>query len=142
VAYAKDGYPVEAASKIGHLKIVGNQTIRRVIESFEAFEPAGPSLIAQNVHHMDLTIPCEIRHVVTIDGGQTLVPNQLRREKTVAFIQVAACLLKLADLELMRRDPMMDPRDVGQIFRDKTWTNAAVLCDGPGCLDGFRGRIS
>jgi hypothetical protein len=26
----------------------------------------------------------------------------------------------------MRRDPMMDPRDVGRIFRDKTWTNAAV----------------
>lgn len=126
MAYAKDGYPVEAASKIGHLKIVGNQTIRRVIESFEAFEAAGPSLIAQNVDHVDLTIPCGLRHVVTIDGGQTLVPNQLRREKTVAFIQVAACLLKLADLERMRQDPMMDP-DVGRIFRDKTWTNAAVV---------------
>ena len=127
MAYAKDGYPVEAASKIGHLKIVGNQTIRRVVESFEAFEPTAPSLIAQNVHHVDLTIPCGLRHVVTIDGGQTLVPNQLRREKTVAFIQVAACLLKLADLDRMRREPMMDPRDVGGIFRDKTWTNAAVL---------------
>jgi hypothetical protein len=127
MAYAKDGYPVEAASKIGHLKIVGNQTIRRVIESFEAFEPVGPSLIAQNVDHVDLTIACGLRHVVTIDGGQTLVPNQLRREKTVAFIQVAACLLKLSDLERMRRDPMMDPRDVGSIFREKTWTNAAVV---------------
>jgi hypothetical protein len=127
MAYAKDGYPVEAASKIGHLKIVGNQTIRRVIESFEAFEPAAPFLIAQGVHHVDLDVPTGLRHVVTIDGGQTLVPNQIRREKTVAFIQVAACLLKLADLERMRRDPMMDPRDVGTIFRDKTWTNAAVV---------------
>jgi hypothetical protein len=127
MAYAKDGYPVEAASKIGHLKIVGNQTIRRVIESFEAFEPAGPSLIAQSIDHVDLSIPSGLRYVVTIDGGQTLVPNQLRREKTVAFIQVAACLLKLADLERMRRDPMMDPGDVGTIFRDKTWTNAAVV---------------
>jgi hypothetical protein len=54
MAYAKGGYPVEAASKIGHLKIVGNQTVRRLIESFEAFGASGPSLIAQNVHTVDL----------------------------------------------------------------------------------------
>lgn len=127
MAYAKGGYPVEAASKIGHLKIVGNQTIWRLIESFEAFDATGPSLIAQKVHTIDLAVPTGLRHVVTIDGGQTLVPNQLRREKTVAFIQVAACLLRLADLERMRADPMMDPREMGSMLQGKTWSNAAVL---------------
>jgi hypothetical protein len=127
LAYAKGGYPIEAASKIGHLKIVGNQTIRRLIESFEAFDATGPSLIARNVHTVDLSVPPGLRHVVTIDGGQTLVPNQIRREKTVAFIQVAACLLRLSDLERMRADPMMDPREVGSMLQGKTWTNPAVL---------------
>ena len=127
MAYAKGGYPVEAASKIGHLKIVGNQTVRRLIESFEAFDATGPSLIAKNVHTIDLAVSTDLHHVVTVDGGQSLVPNQLRREKTVAFIQVAACLLRLADLERMRADPMMDPRETGRMLQGKTWTNAAVL---------------
>lgn len=127
MAYAKGGYPVEAASKIGHLKIVGSPAIRNLIENFETIAPTGPSLIARSVDTVDLTLPSDLLYVVTVDGGEAIVPNQLRREKTVAFIQAAACLLKVSDLEQMRADPMMDPRDVGKLLNDKTWVNVAVL---------------
>jgi hypothetical protein len=90
-----------------HLKLVGNQTIRKLIESFETVEATGPSVIAETIEEIDLTITPNVRHVVTVDGGQALVPNPIRRERTVAFIQVAACLLKVVDLEKIRSDPMM-----------------------------------
>ena len=54
MAYAKGGYPVEAASKIGHLKIVGSPSIRALVESLEATTRTGPSLIAQYIDKVDL----------------------------------------------------------------------------------------
>ena len=51
---------------------------------------------------------------MTIDGGQAVVPNQSRREKRLAFVQVAACMLKVQDLRDMRDNPMMNPRQLDQ----------------------------
>ena len=89
--YSQDGYPVEQASKIGHLKMIGNELVRRVIEDFEdvALSSGGPHV--SPTARVDLSGYSAIRRVVTVDGGQAVVPNPARREKTLAFLQVAAC---------------------------------------------------
>ena len=35
MAYTKDGYPTELANKVGHIKLIQDPMIQRMIESFE-----------------------------------------------------------------------------------------------------------
>ena len=127
MAYAKDGYPVEQASKIGHLKLVGNELIRRVIEDFEDVSPSSDGPKVSKTGSVDLTAESGIRRIVTVDGGQAVVPNPARREKAMAFVQVAACLLRMDDLRYMREHPLMDPRDVNKMIEGAVWYNPAAI---------------
>jgi hypothetical protein len=123
----KAGIPLEQASKIGHLKTIQDPTIQQVVESFESIDeldvPAGLELTGS----VDLDASTSIHRVITVDGGQAVVPNPVKREKTVAFTQVAACMLKLDDLREMRENPMLDPRDLSKRTDENTWYNFAVI---------------
>ncbi len=127
MAYAENGYPVEQASKIGHLKMIGNPMVRRVIEDFEDAAPStgGPPVVKTGTVALDRQ--SLIRRVVTVDGGQAVVPNPVRREKAIAFIQVAACMLRMEDLRYMKDHPLMDPRDLRKMIDDTIWYNPAVV---------------
>lgn len=127
MAYAKDGYPVEQASKIGHLKLVGNELIRRVIEDFEDISPSSDGPKVSKTGSVDVSAESGIRRVITVDGGQAVVPNPARREKAMAFVQVAACLLRMDDLRYMREHPLMDPRDVNKVLEGAVWYNPAAI---------------
>src|SRR5262249_43461964 len=54
----------------------------------------------------------DIRHVIAVDGGLTIVPNPVKRDKTIAFVQVGAMVIAIEDLKRIETDPMMDPRDL------------------------------
>lgn len=127
MSYAKDGYPIEQASKIGHLKLVGNELIRRVIEDFEDVSPSSNGPKVSKTGNVDLSVESGIRRVITVDGGQAVVPNPARREKAMAFVQVAACLLRMDDLRYMREHPLMDPRDVTKVLEGAVWYNPAAI---------------
>lgn len=127
MAYGSDGFPLEQASKIGHLKMVKSDLIRRVIEEFEDVSPSQDAPLVTPTGNIDVSEPSQIRLVVTVDGGQAVVPNPVRREKTMAFVQVAACMLRMDDLRYMREHPFMDPRDVKKRIEDDIWYNAAVV---------------
>ncbi len=127
VPYSQDGYPVEQASKIGHLKVIGNALVRRVIEDFEDVSPSSEGPRVSTTGRIDLSEGSAIRHVITVDGGQAAVPNPARREKTLAFVQVAACLLRMDDLRYMREHPLMDPRDVKKMIEGAVWYNPAAI---------------
>lgn len=127
MAYAQDGYPVEQASKIGHLKLVGNELVRRVIQDFEDVSPSYDGPKVSKTGNVDLSTECAIRRVITVDGGQAVVPNPARREKAMAFVQVAACLLRMDDLRYMREHPLMDPRDVNKVLEGAVWYNPAAI---------------
>ncbi len=111
MAYAQDGYPIEQASKIGHLKMIDSPLIRRLIEEFEDVAPSSGGPEISKTGSVDLSGESGIRQVVTVDGGQIVVPNPSRREKSMAFVQVAASLLRMDHLRYMRENPLMDPRD-------------------------------
>ena len=127
MAYAQDGFPVEQASKIGHLKMIDSPLIRRVIEDFEDVTPSSSGPPESKTGSVDLSVESEIRWVIAVDGGQAVVPNPARREKTLAFVQVAACLLRMDHLKYKREHPLMDPRDVKRMMGGADWYHAAVI---------------
>lgn len=125
MAYEKNGYPIEQASKIGHLKLTNNAVITQIISQFE--EPIINYEDYPNATgKADLSIGNLLERVITIDGGQATVPNEYRPEKQLSFIQVAACMLKLSDLEYLRTHPMVDPRDLGK-YISEPWYHPMVL---------------
>lgn len=127
MAYAKDGFPIEQASKIGHLKLINNDLVRRVVEDFEDPAPSvgGPGVTSSGT--VDLQEECAIERIITVDGGQAVVPNPARRQKTLAFLQVAACMLRMSDLRYMREHPLMDPRELRRMIDDSVWYNPAAI---------------
>lgn len=127
MAYAENGYPVEQASKIGHLKMIANPMVRRVIEDFEDAAPSTDGPVVTRTGTVALDRQSSIGRVITVDGGQAVVPNPVRREKSIAFIQVAACMLRMEDLRYMKDHPLMDPRDLRKMIEDTEWYNAAVV---------------
>ena len=127
MAYGADGYPLEQASKIGHLKMAKSDLIRRVIEDFEDVSPSVEAPLVTPTGNVDVSEGWRARLVITVDGGQAVVPNPVRREKTMAFVQVAACMLRMDDLRYMREHPFMDPREVKKMIEDKVWYNPAAI---------------
>lgn len=128
MAYAKDSWPVENASKLGHIKLIESPNIRRLISQFEATEPLADRPVGYLTGHVDLSIPAGVDYVIAIDGGQAVVPNSVRREKRLAWIKVSAVVLRMEDLNYMRSHPLMDPRDTAKLLVGRNvWTNEAVL---------------
>ena len=127
MAYGAEGFPLEQASKIGHLKTVKSDLIKRVIEDFEDVSPSMGAPLVTKTGKIDLSKQSPIRLVVTVDGGQAVVPNPVRREKAMAFLQVAACMLRMDDLRYMREHPFMDPRDLKRMIEDDIWYNPAAI---------------
>jgi hypothetical protein len=126
MAYAKGDFPLEHASKIAHLKLTNHPTIAALISTFEAPSKPPEAILPEKTGTVDLSGATRLTRIVTIDGGQAVVPNEYRREKRLAFIQVAACMLKIRDLRHMREHPMMDPRDWNKMTED-FWYHPAVL---------------
>jgi hypothetical protein len=126
MAYGKGDFPLEQASKVGHLKLTNHPTITALISNFEAPATMSEAVLPAKTGTIDLGTQTSLSRVVTIDGGQAIVPNQYRREKRLAFVQVAACMLKVQDLRDMRDNPMMDPRDWTKKTEDY-WYHPAVL---------------
>mgnify|MGYP001501977052 CR=1 FL=1 len=127
MSYGKNGFPLEQASKIGHLTMVTDPTIQQVMETFQADSPGSTAPLITKTGTLDLSAKTKNNRIVTIDGGQAVVPNPIRREKCVAFVQVGACMLKMEDLRYMRDHPMMDPREIQKRTEGAIWYNPAVI---------------
>lgn len=112
MAYAKDGYPVELANKVGHVKLIKDPTIQRMIEAFEDSRPLPSGSYPNRTGRVDLNGECPVEQVITVDGGHQAVPNIARPERQVGFIQVALQMVRLETIEFLRQNPMADPRDV------------------------------
>jgi hypothetical protein len=109
MSYSKDGYPTELANKIGHLKLVQDPMVQRMIEAFEDFRPQSLPAVSPTAT-VDLTIQSPITQVITVDGGHQVVPNRLRPERQIGFVQVASQLLRIETIDFLRSNPMLDPR--------------------------------
>jgi len=116
MAYAKAGYPTELASKVGHIKLIQDPMVQKLIESFENHRPSADKEFPEPSGVVDLTAPPQITQVVTVDGGHQAVPNLVRPERQIGFVQVAVQLVKLETIDYLAQHPMADPRDVQKMF--------------------------
>ena len=73
MAYSKGGYPIEQASKIGHLKMLKDPTIRQIVESFEAADLVPLRKLNGHIQSISLSEETSIKRVIAIDGGQAIV---------------------------------------------------------------------
>src|SRR5580700_6071506 len=126
-ADAETGYPVEFANKVGHIKLVQDPMIQRLVESFEDTRAVDDAMLPVPDGCVDLSLECPITQIITVDGGQQAVPNVARPERQVGFIQVAAQMVRLDTLDYLKAHPLADPRDVRQALSKFTDHTLAAL---------------
>jgi hypothetical protein len=127
MAYGSGRYPTEAASKIAHMKLLQNPTISALITQFDATDPATDPISGECSGTVDLSRPHEITHVVTVDGGEVVVPNPIRREKAVGFVNVCTTMFSTATLDRLKNEPWIDPRDYARILTESQTLQPAIL---------------
>lgn len=128
MAYQGSGrMPMERASKIGHIKMIQDPHLQRMMAEFESSSPTSGDPIGERSGHIDLTHPSNVQYVIAVDGGEAIIPNQIRREKRAGLISVAALLLQMNDLEEMKNYPILDPRDLARRLKDSIWFNTTFL---------------
>jgi len=127
MAYASDGYPTELANKVGHVKLIQDPMIQRMIDAFEDWNPPVKGILPSLSGTLDLDGECPIEQVITVDGGHQTVPNIARPERQVGFIQVAAQLIKMETIDSLNINRMADPREVRHILSQFTHHTLAVV---------------
>ena len=127
MSYAKDGYPTELANKVGHIKLIQDPMVQRLIESFEDHRPLPDAALPPISGNTDLKCDRTIAQVITVDGGHQTVPNIVRPERQVGFVQVALQMIKLETIEYLSTHPMADPRDVQKLIGNYTHHILAAL---------------
>lgn len=127
MGYGSGRFPLERASKLGHVKLIEHEHVARLVRQFERIDTAGENPIGDRTGTVDLSAPSGIRFIVTIDGGQAVIPNELRRDKRMGFIKVCAMLIRCEDIAKLRANPVNDPRDLARMFDKGVWSQAAAL---------------
>src|SRR3989442_1656467 len=129
MAYQGSGrLPMEQASKLGHMKIIAEPHVQRLIEAWERTtdESVGEDF-GELSGHLDLEIPTQIENVVAIDGSFVTAPNVVHSHKQLAFLSVGAIVLQLSQLAKLRAQSILDPRELGQALREQSHLHSAVL---------------
>jgi hypothetical protein len=111
---ASGGYPAEYASKLGHMRLIKDPLVQKVIEAFESTEPKTDNQPPIELREVSLDKP--LSQIITVDGSSLDVPQLQRAERKMGFIQIAAQLFKLTTLEKLESDPMMDPREANRLI--------------------------
>jgi hypothetical protein len=147
MAYIGSKFPIERASKIAHMELIQDQALVELLQSYHSDETPKTSIDVAKSGSVDLSVQSKLVRVVTIDGGFAVVPHPVRRDKTLAFIQVGTNILYMSDLMAMRENPMMDPRDVTEMlqrmhYRPCTLPLAGVRIPGQSIRDTIRRTIN
>jgi hypothetical protein len=113
VAYVSTGrLPIERASKLGHVKIIQDPVVQRLIDAFERTDTEDSEDIPACSGNIDLSEPSDIENVVAIDGSEAAIPNTLQSHKKLAFIKASALLVQRQEVAVMKASPIVDPRDL------------------------------
>lgn len=113
MAYEGSGrLPMERASKIGHIKIIQDPRIQRLIEAFEREHDDAEDSLGELSGAIDLSQVGDLENVVAVDGSHCAVPNSLHEHKQLAFIKVSTVILRRSEIQAMKASPIVDPRDL------------------------------
>lgn len=128
MAYPSSGrLPIEKASKLGHIKVIQEPRIQRLIEAFERIDGDEPEMVGELSGHINFDSANEIRYVVAIDGGESAIPNAVSSHKKIAFITAGAVILDRRRIAAMKDNPILDPRDLAHELQESQNVIATVL---------------
>lgn len=112
---AGEGQPFERASKLGHLKIIEDPEVQRLLELFERVDDSDePVNLPSLSGHVDFAPHPEVENVVAIDGSDKPIPNSIRAHKKLAFVSATEMLIRRREVEALRANPIVDPRDLAR----------------------------
>src|SRR6266487_1827978 len=128
MAYSNSGnFPMERASKVGHIKIIQEPHIQRWINAFEKIDSNGETPLGEISGKLDLSQVGMLENIVAIDGSHVAVPNAIYNHKRIAFITASAIVLSRSEIAAMKANPILDPRDMAKQILKSTKSIAAVL---------------
>lgn len=128
MAYTSSGrLPIERASKLGHIKIIQEPRIQRLLEVFESTADQGPLQFGELSGSLDLADVGELENVVAIDGSQACIPNVVMNHKRIGFITAGAVYLSRSEIQALKADPIVDPRVLAARLEENTNSLAAAL---------------
>jgi hypothetical protein len=128
VAYTSSGrLPIERASKIGHVKIIQEPRVQRLMEAFESVDGTAEEMLGELSGTLDLSNTDEIENVVAIDGSHAAIPNTIKDHKRIAFITAGALAITRSEVASMKANPVIDPRDLAKQLRGNSNSVVAVL---------------
>ncbi|MEM7517717.1 MAG: hypothetical protein AAF368_12455, partial [Planctomycetota bacterium] len=108
------------------MKMIESPVIQGLVQSLTMDAAPTPPRDAVPSICVDLEGEIEIREVVTVDGGLQTVPNPVRRDKAMSFVNTGVSFLKFEHLRMIEDDPFIDPRDLGGMLR-RCMTSPAVF---------------
>jgi predicted amidohydrolase YtcJ len=110
MAYGSTGrLAIERASKVGHVKIIQDPAVQRLLDAFERVEDESPEDLPDLSGHIDLSQVGDVENVVAIDGSHAAIPNSLQQHKKLAFITASAVTISLREVQAMKAYPIVDP---------------------------------
>lgn len=118
---------MERASKLGHIKLVQHEQVTRLVRQFEQVDSSTEPPLGDRSGWLDVTAESPIRFIVTVDGGQAVIPHEIRRDKRMVFIKVCAMLIRRSDIAFLRENAVIDPREMARMFDGGVWFQAAAL---------------
>ncbi|WP_170327945.1 hypothetical protein [Ruegeria arenilitoris] len=98
------------------MEVINNPAIANILQNLKVDSAPKKPNAATPALNVDFSIPTKIEQVLTVDAGLQTVPNPIRREKAMSFINPGVSILSLDDLKKIANDPMMDPRDMGNML--------------------------
>jgi len=130
MAYNSGSLPFERASKIAHMELIRDPSLTQLLQSFHSdVVPRSLGGVSKS-GVIDLKQETTIKYVITVDGGLTVAPNPIRRDKALSLIQIGTCVLSMEDLRSLKSNPMMDPRDVVDLLRKVDYRPVALPLSG------------
>ena len=128
MAYTSSGkLPFERASKVGHIKVIKEPHIQRLVEAFESVDNASQEQVGSLSGHLDLSDCGELENVVAVDGSYIPIPNEIKNHKRLAFFSVSTVVLQRREIEAMQASPIIDPRDLAKRLEDSHETLSWAL---------------
>src|ERR687887_897558 len=128
MAYARsDRLPLERASKLGHMRVIQEPSVQRLLDAFERVEEGDDESYGEVTGRLDLAQAGELENVVAIDGSSVAVPNALRTYRQAAFVTFGAVCLSRTEMNAMKTNPIVDPRDLARRLQGRTYCGATVL---------------
>lgn len=120
MAYTSTGrLSIERASKLGHVKIIQDPAVQRLLDAFERTDERDTEELPTPSGRLDLADTGDVENVVAIDGSHAAIPNSLKQHKKLAFVTATALTISLGEVARMKADPIVDPRDLARSLQGR-----------------------